>query len=96
MRAKGHLPIRMCMGCGSRKKKEEMIRLVRVAPEGTTSGSGTVSGRGFYLCPDLRCLKVAQKKTRGSGFWEFVDLDRLRYQVLCKVEDQRRQGNGKE
>ena len=50
------------MGCKNRKKKEEMIRFIR------DSGGRLIidkmknlKGRGFYLCPDIRCLKKAQK-----------------------------------
>ena len=56
------IPQRQCMGCRERKEKREMIRVVR-----TTEGdvrldfSGKLNGRGAYVCPDIECLKKAQK-----------------------------------
>jgi len=52
----------MCIGCRNRKKKQEMIRLVRT-PDGLAPADGkNGSARGFYLCPDSECLKKAEKK----------------------------------
>lgn len=30
-------------------------------------------GRGFYLCPNLRCLNMAKKKRKDIGFLETKD-----------------------
>ena len=56
------IPQRQCMGCRERKAKKELIRVVR-GTDGTVSldFSGKLNGRGAYLCPDLQCLKKAQK-----------------------------------
>jgi len=66
MSKKGHIPMRMCMGCRKRRKKEEMVRFTRSSEGGIVSSNGkkNLSGRGFYLCPDMTCLKMAQKKNR--------------------------------
>ena len=56
------IPQRQCMGCRERKAKKELIRVVR-----TTEGSvildfsGKANGRGAYICPQMECLKKAQK-----------------------------------
>ena len=56
------IPQRQCMGCRERRAKKELIRVVR-----TTEGSvildfsGKANGRGAYICPQLECLKKAQK-----------------------------------
>ncbi len=56
--------LRVCMGCGERRPKREMIRIVR-----TVDGSflidetGKTAGRGAYLCKNPSCLEKA-KKTR--------------------------------
>jgi predicted RNA-binding protein YlxR (DUF448 family) len=68
MREKGHVPIRMCIGCRKKRQKEEMIRF-------TQSTEGVLwiderkrhQGRGFYLCPNLDCLNIAKKKGKGAG-----------------------------
>ena len=56
------IPQRQCMGCRERKAKKELIRVVR-GTDGVVSldFSGKLNGRGAYLCPDLSCLKKAQK-----------------------------------
>jgi predicted RNA-binding protein YlxR (DUF448 family) len=63
MSKKGHVPIRMCIGCRKKRKKEEMVRFKQ--------GEGWIlfidekkklNGRGFYLCPDMTCLRLAQKR----------------------------------
>ncbi|MCL2056184.1 MAG: YlxR family protein [Oscillospiraceae bacterium] len=59
------IPIRMCAGCGERKEKKALIRVVR-GPEGDISldGTGKKSGRGAYICRDPQCLKKARKARR--------------------------------
>ena len=56
------IPQRQCMGCRERKAKNDMIRVVR-RTDGVVSldFSGKLNGRGAYICPDLECLKKAQK-----------------------------------
>jgi predicted RNA-binding protein YlxR (DUF448 family) len=55
----------MCIGCRRKKKKEEMLRFVE-AIEGVVSvdEKKRMNGRGFYLCPDPTCFKMAHKKER--------------------------------
>ena len=59
------IPVRMCSGCGERKLKKELIRVVR-SPEGDISldSTGKKSGRGAYLCPVADCLRKARKSRR--------------------------------
>lgn len=68
MSKRGHVPVRMCMGCHQKKKKEELIRLVKRS-DGTFSldEKGGGDGRGYYLCSDRACLKLAGKKIKGLG-----------------------------
>ena len=56
------IPQRQCMGCRERKAKREMIRVVR-GTDGSVSldFGGKLNGRGAYICPDIQCLKKAQK-----------------------------------
>ncbi len=59
------IPMRLCTGCGERKPKNELIRIVR-----STDGnifvdlSGKANGRGAYICKSANCLKAAAKKKR--------------------------------
>jgi len=74
MSKKGQVPVRTCIGCRAKKKKKEMIWLAQ-SPEGAVvvNGKKPHQGRGFYLCPDLRCLNIAKKKRKGVGFLEATD-----------------------
>ena len=59
------IPVRQCMGCNEHKPKLELLRVVR-SPEGETSldFTGKKSGRGAYICKDVRCLQRARKSRR--------------------------------
>ena len=74
MSKRGHAPVRMCMGCHQRKKKEELIRLVK-SSDGAFSldEARQGDGRGYYLCSDRSCLKTAQKKIKGLGTLGLMD-----------------------
>lgn len=54
--------LRRCTGCGERKEKRELIRVVRT-PEGEIllDESGRQNGRGAYLCKSAECLQKAAK-----------------------------------
>jgi predicted RNA-binding protein YlxR (DUF448 family) len=62
------------MGCHQRKKKEVLIRLVK-SSDGAFSldEKREADGRGYYLCPDRACLKMAQKKIKGLGTLGLMD-----------------------
>ena len=59
------IPMRQCMGCNEHKPKIELLRVVR-SPEGDISldFTGKKSGRGAYLCRDIKCLRRARKSRR--------------------------------
>ena len=56
------IPQRTCIGCKCKKPKKEMIRIVRT-PDGKIiiDETGKKSGRGAYLCGDVKCLDIAFK-----------------------------------
>ncbi len=58
-------PERKCVGCGEKKKKTELIRIVR-SPEGEISldFTGRKPGRGAYLCRSVACFRAARKAHR--------------------------------
>lgn len=58
-------PLRKCSGCGERKPKAELVRVVR-SPEGEVSLdlTGRKAGRGAYVCADAACLRAARKARR--------------------------------
>ena len=59
------IPLRMCLGCGEMKQKKELIRVVK-SKEGEISRdlTGKKSGRGAYICKDLKCLQKARKSRK--------------------------------
>lgn len=59
------IPMRMCIGCGEMKPKKELIRIVK-SKEGEISLdlTGKKSGRGAYICKDLKCLQKARKSRK--------------------------------
>ena len=54
---------RQCTGCGEKKDKKELIRVIKT-PEGdiTVDFTGKKNGRGAYICNSVECLKKAVKK----------------------------------
>lgn len=59
------IPMRQCLGCNEHKPKSELLRVVK-SPDGEISldFKGKKSGRGAYICHDLKCLKRARKSKR--------------------------------
>jgi len=57
------IPVRTCIGCQCKKPKKEMIRIIRT-PEGKIEidKTGKKSGRGAYLCGNVKCLYIALRK----------------------------------
>ena len=57
--------MRQCLGCNEHKPKIELLRVVR-SPEGEISLDfrGKKSGRGAYICRDVKCLRRARKSRR--------------------------------
>jgi uncharacterized protein len=54
--------IRMCVGCGGRVAKSDLIRLVAVGGEIVADPAARQPGRGAYLHPRQDCLKRAQRR----------------------------------
>ncbi len=55
-------PMRMCVGCREMKPKMELLKVVK-PKEGDAhiDRVGKAPGRGAYVCPNIECLKKAQK-----------------------------------
>lgn len=56
------IPVRQCIGCGEKKPKNELVRVIRT-PENEVclDKTGRKNGRGAYLCPDIECFNKAVK-----------------------------------
>ena len=72
------IPMRRCLGCNEHKPKAELLRVVR-DPEGGISLDfrGKKSGRGAYICRDVKCLKKARKSRRIDRDLECVISDEV-------------------
>ncbi len=57
------VPVRQCIGCGERKEKKELVRIVFDPERGfSIDPAGRSGGRGAYLCPDPGCVEAAGRK----------------------------------
>ncbi len=57
-------PVRTCAGCGARRPKDELIRVVR-GPDGVARlAEPGLGGRGGYTCPDEKCIRRAFESGR--------------------------------
>ncbi|NLA04174.1 MAG: YlxR family protein [Firmicutes bacterium] len=65
MAGKRKIPLRICVGCRTKKPKQELIRLVRT-PQGEVllDLRGKISGRGAYICRQKACFELALKGKR--------------------------------
>jgi predicted RNA-binding protein YlxR (DUF448 family) len=85
------IPQRTCIGCKCKKPKKEMIRIVRT-PDGIIiiDETGKKSGRGAYLCGDVKCLDIAFKENSLNKSLKqdipLQTLDELRKDFLKNIE----------
>jgi predicted RNA-binding protein YlxR (DUF448 family) len=85
------IPLRTCIGCKCKKPKKEMIRIVRT-PDGKIiiDKTGKKSGRGAYLCSDVKCLDAAFKENSLNKSLKqdipLQTLDELRKDFLKNIE----------
>lgn len=57
------IPMRQCTGCGERKEKRELIRIIKTPEEEIiVDFTGKKNGRGAYICNSTDCLKLARKR----------------------------------
>ena len=55
-------PPRMCVGCGVRAAKSDLLRLVAAGNEIVPDAAARLPGRGAYLHPSRECLERAQRR----------------------------------
>ena len=58
-------PQRTCMGCNTKKDKQDLIRIVKNKENGISiDKTGRKEGRGAYICDNIECLERAIKSKR--------------------------------
>jgi len=85
------IPQRTCIGCKCKKPKKEMIRIVRTPDRKIIiDETGKKSGRGAYLCGDVKCLDIAFKENSlNKSLKQDIPLqilDELRKDFLKNIE----------
>jgi predicted RNA-binding protein YlxR (DUF448 family) len=73
------IPERTCIGCGEKKEKKELIRIVRTEEGGLLPDpTGRRNGRGAYLCQNPACLeKAIKQKALQRSFREEIPTEML-------------------
>lgn len=65
MEKKKKIPQRKCVGCGERRDKGDLCRVVKTPDGGVCLDTkGRTAGRGAYLCRDVQCLRAARRAHR--------------------------------
>lgn len=83
------VPVRMCVGCGQHKEKNQLIRVVRnKAGEISLDLVGKAPGRGAYLCNDPECLKKAIKARRLEREFSTKIEPEVLDSLLAKINEQ--------
>jgi predicted RNA-binding protein YlxR (DUF448 family) len=63
--SKGHIPIRTCISCGTKRTKNELVRLVLDAEDQLVRDvCGKRQGRGAYVCNATACMEKLSKDKR--------------------------------
>ena len=85
---KGHgARVRTCAGCGSKRDKAELLRIVRTpGGEVLPDLSGKRDGRGAYLCFDSACVERARKH-RGLERTLRTVIPKEFFETLCEVTE---------
>ncbi len=71
------IPERTCIGCGQKKEKANLIRIVH-AQDDTYSidPTGRKNGRGAYICNDPACLdKAIKRKALDRAFKDTISAE---------------------
>lgn len=59
------IPQRTCIGCGEKKDKRDLIRIVKNKDgEISIDKTGKANGRGAYICDKVECLEKAIKSKK--------------------------------
>ena len=59
-----YVPERMCIACRLRRPAKELLRIAadKSSNAAVPDKSGKMQGRGAYICRDIKCIRLAEKK----------------------------------
>ena len=82
------IPMRMCVGCGQRFDKRELVRVVKNS-EGKIflDLTGKAAGRGAYCCRNAYCLAKAKKGKKLNRAFETSVPDEIYDSLIKELED---------
>lgn len=91
----GHIPMRRCLGCRRRRRKDELVRLTHVDGKGVVVDvEQKMSGRGAYLCNDDRCFrKGLDAKVMSRVFRKRVAIDESARKCIESISHGGTEGN---
>ncbi len=85
-----HIPERTCAGCGSKRKKEELVRFSIQKKDGVfeLDEKGCSTGRGIYSCANMECLvELLRRASKGKiRHLRGIDKDRVEVAVRRAME----------
>ena len=62
MAVKKKIPMRKCVGCGERKPKKDLMRILKTETgDFVVDADGKKNGRGAYICRSADCFRKAVK-----------------------------------
>jgi uncharacterized protein len=65
MKGKGHVPIRTCVSCGSKRAKNLLTRLTLDNENHLLKDdTGRIEGRGIYVCEQRPCIERLMNNKR--------------------------------
>jgi len=84
------MPERMCLGCRTRREKEDFIRIVKLKKENSVliDRSKKAQGRGYYICKSNDCFKKIKKSKRFEKLFNFKISERIYAEVEQEINNE--------
>ena len=88
MEQKKKIPLRQCVGCGERRAKGELLRVVRT-PDGAIEldFTGRKNGRGVYVCHSQKCFNKARKSGKLGSHLECEIPEEVLDALECEINE---------
>ena len=68
-------PVRTCVGCGTRRAKGELVRLVAREGRAVVDAEATAPGRGAYVCGAACARRAIERRAFARAFRRAVAAD---------------------